>query len=119
MLNASAQARLYKSAAVQTGTLLAEMAPEEFERIRVPLDRIGDIQGELEKWGISDQLVKNAVEVCDQNLGSRIFEHHDVEWDTAPAQVTRLHMLRCAPRAADPGGRSTHQAGAARRPPEW
>jgi len=103
MLNASAQARLYRSAAVQTGTLLAEMAPEEFERIRVPLDQIGDIQGELEKWGISGQLVKSAVEVCDQNLGSHIFEHHDVEWDTAPAQVTRLLTLRCAPRAADGG----------------
>ena len=109
MLNAATQSRSYKSSEVQTSARLADMTPEEFERIRIPLDQIDDMAMELEKCGISHELIRDALAVRDQNTSSNVFHKYDVEWDAAPPKVARLHTLRCAPREADAGAQKSDE----------
>lgn len=105
MLNAATQSRSYKSTEVQTSASLADMTPDEFDCIRIPMEQIDDIAMELEKWAekweISGELIRDALAVCDQNNSSKVFQKYDVEWDTALTQVKRLHTLHCAPREAE------------------
>jgi hypothetical protein len=83
MLNAAEQSRTYKSEGVQANTRLSELSSEDYER------------NLFEKGsGVSLPLLYEIEDALAQNISSRAFLGHEVEWETAKAQVTRIHTLR-------------------------